>query len=136
MLFEKYMLCEDGFRNVFDEDGDIIGFQFKIRVCYYRAVRLSFIKDLKVTVDGREFKREQFRFTTAEGTFTMDEMTTMPYLYWDFGEKATVTVLDRDGLGRGNVPDTRRVHVELFLNIPYAYDGFNAVAEKMLKAEC
>ena len=50
MLFEKYIICEDGFGNLYDEKGECTGFQLKVRLPYYRGVRLSLIDDLRITV--------------------------------------------------------------------------------------
>lgn len=83
-LFEKYILCDEGFRNIYSPehpDGPAIGFQLKIRVPYYRAPRLSLIYKITVKVDGKEYSPDKFRFTTHHGTFTMDEMQTMPDLF-------------------------------------------------------
>ena len=55
MLFEKYIICEDGFGNLYDEKGECTGFQLKVRLPYYRGVRLSLIDDLRITVDGKTY---------------------------------------------------------------------------------
>ena len=94
-LFEKYLLCDEGFGNIYDRnhpDDPPIGFQLKIRIPYYRSARLSLIEKITVRVDGREYDPDKMLFTTHDGTFTMDQMRTMPNHYWLFGEKATVTV--------------------------------------------
>ena len=39
VLFEKYIICEDGFGNLYDEKGECTGFQLKVRLPYYRGVR-------------------------------------------------------------------------------------------------
>ena len=34
VLFEKYIICEDGFGNLYDEKGECTGFQLKVRLPY------------------------------------------------------------------------------------------------------
>jgi len=133
MLFEKYMICEDGFGNTYDENGWLTGFQFKLRISYYRALRLSMIEDIQVTVDGKTFPSDKLLFTVEEGTFTLAQMKTMPDLYWDFGEPAVIRVVDPDGLGRGNNPEYRRLRVYLKFRVSYSFTGFSAATEKVLK---
>ena len=63
MLFEKYIICEDGFGNLYDEKGECTGFQLKVRLPYYRGVRLSLIDDLRITVDGKTYPRSSITVT-------------------------------------------------------------------------
>ena len=77
MLFEKYIICEEGFGNLYDEKGECTGFQLKLRLPYYRSVRLSLIDDLKIRVDGKLYPRESITVTLGEDTFTLDQMLTM-----------------------------------------------------------
>lgn len=137
-LFEKYILCDEGFGNIFDPahpDDPPIGFTVKVRIPYYRSARLSLIEKLTVKVDGKEYDPARFLFTTHNGTFTLDQMRTMPNHYWLFGEKATITVMEPDGLGRAFTTAYRSVEVGVFLRISYAHLGFMAVVRKDLKAE-
>ncbi len=137
-LFEKYLLCDEGFGNIFDKDhpdDPAIGFQLKIRIPYYRSARLSLIDKLSVKVDGKEYDPAKFLFTTQDGTFTLDEMKTMPNNYWHFGEKATLTVMEPDGLGRAFSSPYRTVQIGIHLRISYSHLGFVGVAEKELKTE-
>lgn len=137
-LFEKYILCEDGFGNIYDRDhpdDPPIGFHLKVRIPYYRSARLSLIEKLTVKVDGKEYAPAKLLFTTHDGTFTLDEMRTMPNNYWLFGEKATITVMEPDGLGRAFSTDYRSVEAGIYLRISYSHLGFAAVVKKELKVE-
>ena len=135
MLFEKYALCDDGFGNVYDADGNITGFQLKARIPYYRAVRLSLVDKITVKVDGQEYPADQIYVTVADGTFSLEEMKTCYDLYWGFGEKATITVRNADGIGRAFTTGWHRVEVGVYLRIIYVAGGFSAVCEKMLYEE-
>lgn len=133
MLFEKYVICSEGFGDVHNEDGRVVGFQVKIRLPYYRGVRLSMIDNLTVKVEGKEYSRDQLRFTISEGTFTLDEMTTMTDTYWDFGEKATITVLEENGFSRQYGANLKNVSIGIFLRIAYA--SFYVTLDKALACE-
>lgn len=137
-LFEKYILCDEGFGNIYDcssPDDPPIGFRLKVRVPYYRSARLSLIDKITVKVDGKEYDPVKFLFTTHDGTFSLDQMRTMPNNYWLFGEKATITVIEPDGLGRAFSTGYRQVEAGIYLRISYSHLGFAAVVKKELQAE-
>jgi len=94
------MICEDGFENV-TEDGVVTGFQFKVRITYYRGVVLSLIEGFEVTVDGETFDRDAITFTVRDRTYTLDELEEDGVTRWEFGEKATLTVQKPGGLAPG-----------------------------------
>ena len=56
---EKQVIQSVGFRNIL-EDGKAVGFQFKIRLPYYRGVFLSQIKAGLLIVDGETFTKDQY----------------------------------------------------------------------------
>ncbi len=99
-MFDKYMVLTRGFQNV-TEQGQITGFQFKVRITYYRGVFLPLLTGFDVTVDGEKFSREQMRFTYEGHTYTFDELGKAEKVHWDFGVPATLTVLKPGGLKPG-----------------------------------
>ena len=99
-MFEKYMVMTRGFQNVV-QDGDVVGFQMKVRITYYRGIYLALIARLEVTVDGETFPPDQLRFSIGDRTFTLDEMTKEETVRWPFGEPATLTVHKPGGLKPG-----------------------------------
>lgn len=135
MLFEKYVICDDGFGNFTDENGDVKGFTVKIRAPYYRAVRLSLIDSITLKVDGQEYSPKDMTFTVEDGTFTLDELRTCYDLYWGFGEAATLTVNNDDGIGRAFSTGWHNVEVSVVLRIIYVPGGFSATCSKMLYQE-
>lgn len=122
-LFERYIICEDGFGHVYDGDGKLIGWQFQLRIPYYRGVPLSLIDGLSVALDGYEVAQENIRFTTEDGTFTLKEMETMTNNYWAFGEKAKVTVLSPDGIGASISRGLFDITAHVRLRITYSPTG-------------
>lgn len=99
-MYPRHMYNPDSFKNV-EADGKATGFQFDCRIQYYRGVTLSIIRDLAVTVDGEEIKRDDIRFTLEGDTFTLNEMETVVTYRWKFGQFATITVLKDGGLAPG-----------------------------------
>jgi hypothetical protein len=99
-MFEKYMVLTRGFQNVREKE-QIVGFQMKVRITYYRGVFLPLVSPFDVTVDSEKFKPEQLRFTYKDKTYTMDEMAKAETIHWDFGDPATLTVLKPGGLKPG-----------------------------------
>ena len=56
-MFEPYVICEQGFRNV-SENGQVTGFQLRLRIANWRGLPLSLIEDVRVRVDGESFPRD------------------------------------------------------------------------------
>jgi hypothetical protein len=134
-MFDKYLICTDGFRNVISETGNIEGFEMKIRIPYYRGVPLSVIDEIKVTVGGgiggasQTFSNDQIRFTVAGGSFMMSEMETVSTRRWNFDEDAVLKIFKPGGLVYID-------HlVELYITIRAPYGKFNGHDKKLLTME-
>lgn len=109
----------EGFRNVV-KDGKVVGYQFEFKAQYYRGFTPSILRDIKSNVDGVEAKREDIRMTFNGVMFTLEELRTLidPDFRWEFGEYATVTVLDGKGLAPG------KHHMKAFQRIAPSYMPF------------
>ena len=99
-MFPRQMYNPDGFKNT-EKEGKVIGFQFDMKIQYYRGITLSIIRNIEVTVDGVEYPREAVRFTVNGETFSLEEIRTVITNRWLFGQYATVTVLTEGGLKKG-----------------------------------
>lgn len=101
-------------------DGKVVGYSFEIKAQYYRSITLSIIRDIKVTVDGEEAKREDIRLTVNGETFTLEECRTVidPEFRWEFGDFNTVTVLKEGGLQPG------KHHIDCHQSIAPSYMPF------------
>ena len=110
----KYVLCEDGFENRL-EDGQIQGFNVRMRIPYYRGVPLSMVDDILIIVDGVSYTGDDILFEVHDGTFTLAEMTTVVRHRWAYGEKATVKVVKPGGLAPG------QHHVEAYVKLRISY---------------
>jgi hypothetical protein len=99
-MFDKYMVLTREFQNVI-ENGQITGFQMKVRITYYRGVYLALIGGFEVTVDREKFRPEQMRFSIAGRTYTMEELAKAETVRWPFGDEATLIILKPGGLKPG-----------------------------------
>lgn len=100
-MFDNNVFIPGTCKNVV-EDGKVIGFEMQTHITYYRAIPLSMINFLKVSVDGEEVPTEDIRFTPDNiDWFTQKEMETVGTIKWEYGVPATVRVLKDDGLSKG-----------------------------------
>lgn len=99
-MFDIYIICEDGFENIYAE-GKAVGFQFKCRLPYYRGLGISMIEDLDVVVDSEPVRREAIKVNLHGKTYTLDEMEKVYDVCWEFGEKGIVIVEKPGGLSAG-----------------------------------
>lgn len=122
-MFDKYMICEDGYGNV-QQDGRTVGFAFQARLPYYRGIGLSMVEDIGVIIDGEPVARQDIRFSVRGRTWTLDEMETEYTDRWNFGEKALVTVVRDGGLtpGRHKVQLSERIRVSYLPFVPTTRD--------------
>jgi hypothetical protein len=100
-MFDNNVFIKDSCRNI-EENGDIIGYEMKTHITYYRGIPLSMINYVKVEEDGTPVPEEQIRFTSDEiDYFTLKEMETVTEIKWEYGTPATVRVLKKGGLSKG-----------------------------------
>ncbi len=126
-MFEKYMICDSGFRNV-SEQGKVTGFQIQVRIAYYRGVPLSSLEDYAVRVDGEAIPPEHIRFSVEGRSFPLTDLPTITEFRWQFGEIATVTA----GKPGGLAPWMHELQVTQRLRVPYTENRDIATARKRM----
>ncbi len=99
-MFDRYMIVEDGFRNV-SRNGKVIGFQVNTRLPYYRGIGVSMVEDVSVTIDGEIFPRDAVTVLLRGKPLTLDAMETDYRERWEFGEIGTLIVRKPGGLAPG-----------------------------------
>ncbi|WP_255470846.1 DUF6379 domain-containing protein [Pseudarthrobacter sp. B4EP4b] len=114
MVLERELIQSRGFRNV-QEGTDTVGFEIALRMPNYRGLWGSLIDGAAVTVDGREWSREEPRWTLQGRTFSIEELRRSTDVRWQLDELATITVPLEGGLAVG-VHDVR---VDIALYAPY-----------------
>ncbi|QCX34309.1 hypothetical protein FDN13_11690 [Caloramator sp. E03] len=134
-MFDKYLICPYGFRNVISETGNIEGFELKIRIPYYRGVPLSCVDEIKVAISGgiggetQVFTNDVIRFTVNSGSFMMNEMSTVATKRWNFDEDATLKIYKPGGLVYIDY------QVEVWIAIRAPYGKFTGHDKKILVLE-
>jgi hypothetical protein len=100
-MFDKYMICEDGFKNIADK-GNVTGFQFGARLPYYRGLGLSMVDDISVAVDGVPVPRDHIMLTVSGKTYRLEQLeSASEEERWEMGDIATLTVRQSGGLPPG-----------------------------------
>ena len=100
-MFDNNVFLKGTCKNV-TENGKVIGYEMQTHITYYRAIPLSMINHIKVSVDGVPVPEENIRFTADHiDWFTLKEMETVAEIKWEYGVPATVRVLQEGGLSPG-----------------------------------
>jgi len=99
-MLEKEIIQLRGFRNL-KQDGEIVGFQFRIRLNYYRGAWLSMLRTGIVTVDGEIIDPQDITWEVGGKSFTIEEMKTCSDVQWANSEAATIKVWRKGGLMQG-----------------------------------
>ena len=97
---EKQVIQSVGFRNTV-ENGEIIGFQFKIRLPYYRGIFLSQIRPGTLFVDGERFEKEEIVWCFGGEAYTLDQMAEDFKTHWAPTETAVLKVKKAGGIKQG-----------------------------------
>ena len=97
---EKQVIQSVGFRNIV-ENGEVIGFQFKVRLPYYRGVFLSQIKAGNVIVDGQTIGEDDICWRVNGEDYTYTDMRKECNVHWSPLEPATIRVKKPGGLSQG-----------------------------------
>ena len=99
-MLDKEVIQTRGFRNIV-KDGHVVGFQFKVRLPYYRGIYLAQLRPGTVEVDGEQFSRETLIWNIGGKDYTFDEMKKIGDVHWQTIEPAVVKIMKQDGLSQG-----------------------------------
>lgn len=97
---EREVIQSVGFRNTV-ENGKVTGFQFKVRLPYYRGIFLSQIRPGTLYVDGEKFEREELIWNIKGEDHTYEEMKSDFQTHWDVTAPAVLKVKKEGGLAQG-----------------------------------
>lgn len=121
-VFDGYILTPDSVVNIV-ENGEIVGFEMRTRIPYYRGVPLSMVHDVKIEVDGETVDPASIRFSADEGAhwFTLEEMWTVVSYRWEYADEARVRVLRPGGLHSGSHEVTLDVAIRVaYIPVPFS----------------
>ena len=97
---EREVIQSVGFRNI-TENGEVTGFQLKIRLPYYRGVFLSQLRPGTLIIDGERFEKEDIVWTVNGEDYTCEEMKCDWHTHWAVTLPATLKVRKPGGLSQG-----------------------------------
>ena len=97
---EKQVIQSVGFRNI-EENGEIVGFQLKIRLPYYRGVYLSQLRPGHLVVDGERFGENEISWRVNGEDYSYAEMRCDARTHWHPMQPATLIVKKLGGLKQG-----------------------------------
>ena len=99
-MLEQDLIQTRGFHNIY-EDGKITGFQFCVRLTYYRGIFLSQLRPQKVVADGEVFEKEQVIWCVNGKDYTCEEMAKNSDVHWNPLDTAVLKIPKEGGLAPG-----------------------------------
>ena len=97
---EREVIQSVGFRNT-KENGEVTGFQFKVRLPYYRGVFLSQLRPSTLYVDGERYEKEEIVWNIGGEDFSYEEMKEDFKTHWAVTVPAVLKVKKAGGLAQG-----------------------------------
>ena len=108
------VVVSDSFKNYY-VNGKKMGYQFDIRLSYYRGHFLSLIDEFAVKVDDFEVPNERIKFCINGKEFSPVEFDKCYTEFWQVIEPATIRVFQPGGLAAGE----HDIDVKLMFHSPY-----------------
>lgn len=97
---EREVIQSVGFRNI-KENGEITGFQFRVRLPYYRGIFPSQIRPGTLFVDGNRYEKEDIIWCIQGKDFTYEELKSDMTTHWAVTEPAVIKIKKEGGLSQG-----------------------------------
>ena len=85
------VVCDNSLKNIY-VNGKKMGYQFDIRLSYYRGHYLSVIDEFGVTVDGEEVPQQDIKFCLHGKEFGISQLHDLVNEFWLITEPATIKV--------------------------------------------
>jgi hypothetical protein len=96
------------------------GFEFKVRLHWYRSLPLSCVEKLSVQLDGESIEAQKIQLCVNEKTHKLDELAELVDEVWFVQDSAVVKV---QLPGKVQVGEKHTVEVELIMRAPYIKIG-------------
>lgn len=101
-MFDNNVFLAGTCKNV-SENGKTVGFELQTNITYYRAIPLSMMEYIHVSVDGVAIPDEDIRVSLDQTDwFTQKEAETVTSYKWEYGEPLYIRVLKDGGLAAGS----------------------------------
>lgn len=108
------VICDNSFKNVF-ANGKKVGYQFDIRLSYYRGHFLSVIDQLEVKLDKKEVPQDTITFCLHGKEFGVSQLHDLVSEFWTIAEPATIKVFKDGGIESGE----HEIDLVLMFHSPY-----------------
>ena len=112
------VICDDSLKHVY-ANGKIAGWQFDVRLSYYRGQFLSTIDELRVKLDGEEIPQQDISLSLRGEEYGVARLGTLSNVFWPVAEPTTVRVFKPGGLLCGE----HDVEFIMFFRSPYMEIG-------------
>ncbi|MFV0556751.1 MAG: DUF6379 domain-containing protein [Lactovum sp.] len=99
-MLEKECIQSKGFKNIL-ENNKSVGFQFAVRLMYYRGLWLSQLRPFTVIVDGVLIAQEELLYEFEGQKYTSEEMETVSEIQWNVLKPVIIHVKQKEGLKEG-----------------------------------
>ncbi|KAF1299302.1 hypothetical protein BAU15_01255 [Enterococcus sp. JM4C] len=100
-MFDNNVFIKNSFKKTV-VDNKATGFELQTHITYYRAIPLSMVNDVRVTVDDQAMPRENILCSVDQvDWFTLDEMPTVTTYKWEYGEPLYIRVATETELAAG-----------------------------------
>lgn len=101
-MFDNNVFLQGTCKNVSEGD-KVIGFEMQTNITYYRAIPLSMMEYVHVSVDGEAVPDEDIRVSLDQNDwFTQKEAETVTTYKWEYGDPLYIRVLKDGGLSKGS----------------------------------
>ena len=130
------VVCDDSLKN-FWANGKKIGYQFDVRLSYYRGHFLSTIDEIGVKVDGVDVPTENISLCLDGKEYGVAELHDLVNVFWPIIEPATIKVFQPGGLSEG----AHDVDFTLYFRSPYMalseteYQSIDSCGSKRLNVQ-
>lgn len=114
------VICDDSFKHIY-ANGKKVGYQFDVRLSYYRGHFLSVIDEAGLRVDGEEIPIENVTFGLKGQDYALSQLQSLTTVFWPILERATIKVFKDGGLCGGE----HDFDFKLFFRSPYMPIGKN-----------
>ncbi|WP_099221670.1 C-glycoside deglycosidase beta subunit domain-containing protein [Listeria costaricensis] len=96
-------------------NGHKTGYEFDIRLSYYRGLFLSCVDSFSLVVDGEVISNDRITLGLNHKEFFVDQLGDLNAEFWELLAPAKIKVMKQGGLAEGE----HHIKLELFLRVPY-----------------
>ena len=100
-MYDSFLIRANSLKNDV-VDGEVVGFQFAVRLANYRGIYLSLCSGFYVSVDGVEYEEEtQLLEINGKAPRTMQEIAQATFEHWNLQTEAILHIRKPGGLEPG-----------------------------------